>query len=276
MITCCLMGGLGNQLFQIFATISHAMDNCDKFVFSNCTTLLTGTTRHTYWTTFLCSLQPFLVEKFNHTRIDHESSFAYNKLLPINKENVIIYGYFQSYKYFQHNYSTIYKQLHIQSLQQQVLLKTSIDPANCISMHFRIGDYAHIQDCHPLMPISYYQHSLSFIRDSCPDSPHFNVLYFCEDVDLECVLAKIHVLQQMFPQYTFVRGLNSLSDWEQMLLMSCCKHNIIANSSFSWWAAYINSNGEKIVCYPSTWFGPKLKLHNTKDLFPPEWTRISI
>jgi len=57
--------------------------------------------------------------------------------------------------------------------------------------------------------------------------------------------------------------------------MSCCQHNIIANSSFSWWAAYFNTNPNKIICYPEKWFGPQLSQHNTKDLFPPSWHKIS-
>jgi hypothetical protein len=98
-------------------------------------------------------------------------------------------------------------------------------------------------------------------------------MYFCEDVDISDVNEVISYLSKIFTKLEFIRGENNLEDWEQMLLMSCCHHNIIANSSFSWWSAYFNSWEDKIVCYPSVWFGPSVQ-KNTKDLCPPNWTKI--
>ena len=58
-----------------------------------------------------------------------------------------------------------------------------------------------------------------------------------------------------------------------MLLMSNCNHNLIANSTFSWWGAYFNSNTERKVCYPSVWFGPECR-NSTRDLFPENWVKV--
>ena len=73
----------------------------------------------------------------------------------------------------------------------------------------------------------------------------------------------------------FIKADDKAVDWQQLLLMSCCQHNIIANSTFSWWGAYFNENKNKIVCYPDVWFGSKLAHNDTKDLFLDSWDKIS-
>jgi hypothetical protein len=78
----------------------------------------------------------------------------------------------------------------------------------------------------------------------------------------------------VFPLLTFEKASDDLADWEQLLLMSNCTHNIIANSSFSWFAAYFNSNKDKIVCYPNKWFCGLNEHICVDDLFPPAWQKI--
>ena len=68
---------------------------------------------------------------------------------------------------------------------------------------------------------------------------------------------------------------DKIEDWKQMLMMSCCHHNIIANSSYSWWGAYLNKYEYKIVCYPDVWFGPAMRSTYVCDLFPPKWQKIN-
>ncbi len=282
MITCHLMGGLGNQLFQIFATISYAMKSRNTFVFSNEKTLGGNgcTLRYTYWDTFLSRLKTFLIDAIqNHIHIIREKDFTFNEL-PIQEmvnNNVKIFGYFQSYKYFIDNYKTIYRLLNVDSYKNGVLDKLQLsytDLDNVISMHFRIGDYKPIQHIHPLATKDYYHRCLHYIC-SQTHIPTYTIMYFCEDNDIDDVDRIVNELKKDFPLLTFVRGENKLADWEQMLLMSCCHHNIIANSSFSWWAAYLNSWCDKTVCYPSVWFGPAAP-HNTKDVCPQEWIKIEV
>jgi len=284
MITCDLKGGLGNQLFQIFTTIAYSIKTKNCFKFPNVETLGEGDTtlRLTYWKSFLSSLKPFLISETSFIlkifliEIVKERNFKYNELTINETPNIMLSGYFQSYKYFEKNYYEICKLIGIEKMKKTLIQKlkknTEYEFNDSISLHFRLGDYKYRQAVHPLATLEYYQDSLSYIKNVYPDIL-FTVLFFCEDEDIDDVLIKINCLKSNFPNYVFIRGDNTLSDWEQMLYMSICKHNIIANSSFSWWGAYFNSKNEKIVCYPSIWFGPKIE-HDTSDLCPPNWIKI--
>lgn len=280
MITCNLMGGLGNQLFQIFTTISYSIKSRNVFKFLNVETLGGGSTtlRYTFWNSIFHKLKIFLIDSIpQNIHIIRENNFTFNEL-PIYEmigRDTVILGYFQSYKYFNDNYSIIYKLLGINDMKLNLLTKMNYDNdflKNVVSMHFRIGDYKKVKECHPIMTKDYYLRALKFLEKKYTNVS-FTIMYFCENEDYEEVNITIKYLEIQFPNYTFIRGENSLEDWEQMLLMSCCHHNIIANSSFSWWSAYFNNWNDKIVLYPSIWFGPTIQ-HNTKDLCPPEWNKI--
>jgi hypothetical protein len=279
------MGGLGNQLFQIFATISHAIKAHVPFAFLNVESLGGGegtTKRHTYWNSLFHRLSPFLKNNFPELKYVRENGFQYNSFNTqfFMGNDACLHGYFQSYMYFQEYYKQIYNLLDIEKQKNDVVKKIkSINPLidekfldKTISLHFRMGDYKKIQHFHPIMSVNYYTKCLQFIQQKNPDEK-FNVLYFCENEDIYDVIKIVEQLSYAFPKYNFIRASNLLEDWEQILLMGVCSHNIIANSSFSWWGAYFNSNPDKIVCYPSVWFGPSAG-HNTSDLCPPAWRKI--
>jgi hypothetical protein len=90
------------------------------------------------------------------------------------------------------------------------------------------------------------------------------------------VINIINCLAEVFPLLTFEKASDQMADWEQMLLMSDCTHNIIANSSFSWFGAYFNSNKDKIVCYPNVWFCGTGSNICVDDLFQPAWQKIKV
>lgn len=281
MITCNLMGGLGNQIFQIFSTISYAIKSKNQFKFINVSIVGGGSTtiRNTFWNSFFSKLKPFLVDVIPQPiHVIREKDFTFNEL-PIYEmigRNCLIFGYFQSYKYFHENYEAICRLIGLAKMKDELIQKLNLNDEylkNCISMHFRLGDYKKLQDFHPLATYDYYKNSLNFIKNITNES--YNILYFCEDIDIDDVMRTIAGLEKEFPDYKFIRGENILEDWEQMLFMSCCHHNIIANSSFSWWAAYFNSWPDKIICYPSVWFG-EISRNNTKDMCPKEWIRIDV
>jgi len=284
MITCNLMGGLGNQLFQIFTTISYAIKSKNKFYFINTECLNDGSTctkRYTFWNSLLNKLKPFLVEKIiPFSKNIHQNRFTFIEIetSELIGKDICLQGYFQSENFFKENYSTIYKMLDIDKQKKQILdffyennINKTINFKNTVSLHFRLGDYKALQNYHPIMKYEYYNKALRFIQNK--DTNITTILYFCEDEDIEIIMDTINLLKNDFSNLIFIRGSISLKDWEQLLLMSCCEHNIIANSSFSWWGAYFNTNPNKIVCYPSVWFGPWIS-NDTKDVCPLEWAKI--
>jgi hypothetical protein len=311
MLTVTIMGGTGNQLFQIFATIAAALRNHDTFFFMEHQQLPghPGHSRHTHWSTLFGSLRKYLTPSnavtdkmfqslarwdeigFHYTALPTETS-KYTKPLRLH-------GYFQSEKYFVDKYAEICAMLHLS--QQQSRIKTIYGNESwsndypdspqksriLVSMHFRIGDSVLNLHIHPVMSIEYYYRALSHIISTTTTTTTtpacYSFLVFYEPCDKEIVLKHIAALKHRCAtdttgpaygrdvEFHFVR--DTIADWQQMLLMSVCDHNIIANSTFSWWGAYFNANPEKVVCYPSVWFGPGVS-HDTRDLCPESWAKI--
>ena len=274
-ISCDLMGGLGNQMFQLFATIAYAIkyNKNIRFLYK---TELGGrfVTRHTYWDSFFMALRKITSNKLDDVILFRENGFKYHEFpSPLNGQNIMLYGYFQSFKYFEKQYATICNLMQLEHFKTQVLLQYHYDFNNHISIHFRLGDYKHLPDCHPILTSNYYIQAISKIIELNPNI-QLNFFYFCEeDDDLE-VNNTIKQIKIKFPQSIFIKIGNHICDWKQMIMMSLCSHNIIANSSFSWWGAYLNENKNKIICYPSLWFGPKLP-NDVSDMSPADWHKIT-
>ena len=268
MITVEIMGGLGNCIFQIFALMAYAMDNKTSFYIED-KPITYGTRKKHYWDTMLSTIGQFRKPCQPNNHIVREQRFDYVKLptIPDTSKPIKMVGYFQSYKYFEHQYENIMKFINLNNLREpfQILY----DYNTTISLHFRVGDYKNLQEHHPLLDESYYVKALKHISKEEP----WQVLYFCEDEDIEYVNNKLNIIKKYLPKLTFFKIDSKYDDWEQMLIMSLCKHNIIANSSFSWWAAYFNTN-DKIVCYPTTWFGPKQGNKEISTMFPEQWIKI--
>jgi hypothetical protein len=276
MITCQLSGGLGNQIFQIFATLAYAIKHniSVMFEYNNETTKylsLEGLKmRHTYWNTFFVNIINLTTYSLSqNSTIDLSSFFPYKEPrfeytpLPIEiaSRNMKLDGYFQSHKYFYEQQKYIFKLLKLTDMQTMIKNIYEFPVETSVSLHFRIGDYQFLEE-HPILPLEYYKKALRHINTK-------NVLYFCQEEDDSLVELQVSVLKEEFPDFSFVKVPNTITDWEQLLLMSCCKNNIIANSNFSWWGAYLNQTQGKMVCYPNKWFG----IDQTMD-FPDSWIEI--
>lgn len=113
-----------------------------------------------------------------------------------------------------------------------------------------------LQDCHPIQDMNYYNQAMNLIKSD-------KYMIFSDDIPL-CKTKFIG------DQFIFAEGNSNIED---LALQASCDNNIICNSSFSWWAGFLNKNPNKKVIYPSKWFGVKLP-HNTNDMCPPEWIKI--
>lgn len=271
MITVELMGGLGNQLFQIFTMMAYAFENKTRVQIEE-KEIVVGDRKVLYWDNLLSNLKIFIKPPTRPKAMLREQGFHYTKLPKAkNKDDDIkLMGYFQSYKYFQNQFDTIMKFTKFE--EKKVQFAENYCYEYTIALHFRVGDYKLLQDCHPLLPATYYIDALKHIEQET-GRQNWQVLYFCEDEDIEYVNGMIAQFQEAMPIISFIKIESSYSDWQQMLIMSLCRHNIIANSSFSWWGAYLNTQ-DNIVCYPSTWFGPKIGEKKMDDLFLPTWHKV--
>lgn len=255
-----IMGGLGNQLFQIFALLAHCLHYKLPFYFST-EPIQHGQRKQTYWQTpLLQSLQPFVKAPPNKNPfVLHERVFHYQHIPFYEQDHMKLFGYFQSYKYFQDQQAQIYKLIRLQQTQALIKAKNPYDYTNMIAVHFRVGDYINLQQCHPLMTLDYYIKAISqFLQDHSPAlcetleeakqiQSTWQILYFCEENDQTYVETQFIQPLQAHPQFQgkfhFQCIDHALADWEQVIVMSLCQHHIIANSTFSWWGAYLRLGG---------------------------------
>jgi hypothetical protein len=210
-----------------------------------------------------------IVRRYRYWTILHEES-----LRPLDpavrnvRGKVYLDGYWQTAKYFcdiapiiQREYTLKYA---LSNYAQE--MTRWIAASDSVGVHIRRGDYVAdpvTNAYHGVCSLEYY-HSCMHRLAEATGRPHFFV--FSDDIDW----AAEH-LKPVYP-LTFVSGAGQTVDYEDLWLMSQCRHQIIANSSFSWWAAWLNSNPEKLVCAPRRWL--RAQHRDTRDVVPEEWIRV--
>jgi hypothetical protein len=251
-------GGLGNQLFQwaysyalskshkTFLDISFYNKEQDKY---------TNFDKRTFDISSVINQPVKLIDGGNHKKFMSSpfktimDNFTYDPVDIQNGLNYYFNGFWQNENYF-----LKYRDEIINSL---VLPKSPCDPGNndcCI--HVRRGDYLLNPDHFIVQDISYYHKSLEIIQPN-------NNIYIITDDPSWCA--------RKFPQDSFIIH-DSGSHFKDFSLMSSCKYNIISNSTFSWWAAWINNQTGKKITYPSSWFGPANP--PIKDICPTSWIAV--
>jgi hypothetical protein len=189
----------------------------------------------------------------------NENSFNYNESISSIPDGVDLRGYFQSERYFKSTEDEIRESLTFKSdvIEEGESVCEISDNSTCI--HVRRGDYLTSPDHHPVQTPEYYKRSI----DSIPDGTFY---VFSDDLDW--------CRNNIFNSDKNIVFLNVGNPYVSLYLMSRCKNHIIANSSLSWWAAWLGKKEGQIVFSPSNWFGPALSKNDTKDLYCEGWNKI--
>ena len=256
MISINCMGGLGNQLFQVSATYSLAVSNNDNavFNFNNCWTPLQGNQIIKYRNTIFKNFT--YVDNFIAENYYQEPSHNYNEIQ--YKPNLLLNGYFQSEKYFEKHKNSLIDLFCFDDYKDKALHFLRNIEGTKTSLHFRRGDYISYQSVVCLLDEEYYTPATHYFKDT-------TFVIFSDDLNL----AK----EKFNKPNMFV--FDSEDEVLNMTCMSLCDNNIIANSTFSWWGAYLNKNKNKKVIAPSRWFTKNYILQSQEyDIVPTEWIKI--
>ena len=289
MIIVQLKGGFGNQLFQYAAALSlgkyHNVPVKVDISLLNIPDALIGTTRAFDLLSIQHSIEvaskaetnavkgnklmQYLQKFLPHYKrnIYKEVAFNYDQHFLETGNKIYLKGYRQSEKYFESITNEIKK---IFSIKEELIKDASnvalpIQSENSISIHIRRGDYtnAAMLEYHGVQGIEYYNQAISFIKEKIANPKFYvfsdNINWVQENLNLN---EEAHLI-------TVDESPTSITDF---YLMSCCKHNIIANSTFSWWAAYLNPNPDKLIIAPKRWFNKAN--YDTKDLIPSSWIQL--
>ena len=205
--------------------------------------------------------KPWFFWKWFHT-IKQTNALAYEPdTMKTTHQLSYFEGHWQSEKYFKSIEETIRKQFQFKqsSLNKETLqLSEEIKNTNSVSIHIRRGDYLNFPQC-AVCDIEYYRKAIDYIKGKIIEPTFF---IFSDDIDW--------CKQNLQIKNSFFVNFNQGNDsWQDMYLMSQCKHNIIANSTFSWWGAWLNDNPDKIVISPHQWF----KNDATGDIIPDNWIK---
>ncbi len=280
-----LMGGMGNQMFQFAAGKALAVHLKTELKLDDSYLKIDPKGKYTQRNFELngFNMTESLISKTELLKYNSKIARAFRKIFDLktnflnesghqfhpgffdSPNNVIVNGYWQSEKYFLKYKEQIVKDL---SIKQELLTGTEelakqISNTNSVSIHIRRGDYvthAHANYFHGICGLDYYKEAVSLIAKS---NQNIELFIFSDDIEW---------CQQNIKLEHPTSFVDTKSPYKDLYLMQSCKHNIIANSSFSWWGAWLNKNGEKIVIAPKNWFADSSI--NTSDLCPEKWIRL--
>jgi len=269
MIVAKLIGGRGNQLFQ-YAIARHLahINNTDILIdISEFETYKL----HSYALSHLNIVEKIATKRDIELLVKvKEKHFHFDPCFKKFGDNILMQGYWQSEKYFceiKHILDNEFSVKYPLSDKNLEIYKLIIG-SNSVSIHVRRSDYlpnSHSDQIFDNLNLTYYNSAIQIFANEL-EKPCFFV--FSDDPEWVKSNLKIN-----FP-HIYVDHNTAITAYEDMRLMSLCKHNIIANSSFSWWGAWLNRNEEKKVIAPIKWFNNNVRNIDCRDIIPKTWVRI--
>ena len=244
-------GKLGNQMFQ-YASLRGIADNVG-YDFS---IPLTGHRLFEIFEMKNCTLREtnsIVMQSVTHSGFEFDQDLFNNCL-----NYTDLYGYFQTERYFKKIEESIREDFTFMSPNESYIkqLREDADGRPLVSIHVRRGDYLGLESYHPVVSTKYYAEAMNIFD---------NVLFVVFSDDPGWCMG-----QEIFSKATVLEA----SDVDTMYTMTQCDHNIIANSSFGWWGAWLNNNYQKIITAPKRWFGPAYSEYNLSDLYPARWITL--
>lgn len=252
-VSCHLMGGLGNQMFQVASTSAYGWENNKEPVFAHTADTGGALRKKSYTDSVLRNLNRQNLD--GQWAIYRERGYPFQQLPVTDTHNLYFDGYFQSFKYFDKYKDRIQKLFEPSEEHLQYIKKYNFEKS--VSVHVRRGDYLNLSEIHYNQPMSYYEKALQQVKGE-------RYYIFSDDLDW----CKNQSLFNTLPNVIFIDE----EDYISYYMMTMCSQHIIANSSFSWWGAYL-SNSEKVVC-PTVWFGKKGPFFKMEDIALPGWTLV--
>lgn len=285
MIIVKLQGGLGNQMFQYALGRSLSLRHNVQLKIDSSYLRSPNQSNRSYELDSLAinpeeampeEIRAYIgtVQKiFDHLRPNlkkkhfTEKSPAFEKSV-LNLNNIYLDGHWQDERYFKDCEQTIRNDFILKNpfgLKAKSVAEQIETVPNAVSLHIRRGDLVSIPKiatAHGTLPLAYYREATAKILELAPNASFF---IFSDDIEWA---------KENFPKdypVTFV-STAGIRNCEEITLMSMCKHNIIANSTFSWWGAWLNQNPNKIVIAPKQWFRNPSRL--TPNLIATTWIRL--
>jgi len=205
--------------------------------------------------------------KFTKFYYQEKKEFVFDKDVFNCKIDTYFHGYWQNEKYFKKFRKELLEIFMLKNIHSKTIeYQQQIFNSEAVSLHIRRGDYVtnkHTNSVHGTCDVSYYKMAALEVLKNMKQAQ-----FFIFSDDLEWAKSNLDFIDNK----TFVRLGSDIPDHEEMYLMSKCKHNIIANSSFSWWGAWMNQNSRKIVIAPKKWL--KSSKTNQSQIVPHDWIKI--